>query len=118
MERSSARALDLVGYERYNENFVLVVTSSCCIRWDSTGYQGRSPWLVRARGRHAAMIPCLHRCGYRSWHGNGISSAQCLNLAEKVLALYMLEAKRRLLSGSRFDKSREHEHAVIVVADD
>ena len=30
----------------------------------------------------------------------------------------MLEAKRRLLSGSRFDKSREHEHAVIVVTDD
>src|SRR5580692_11255754 len=29
-----------------NENFVLVVTSSCCIRWNSTGYQGRSPWLV------------------------------------------------------------------------
>jgi hypothetical protein len=36
----------LVVYARYNENFVLVVTSGCCIRWDSTGYQGRSPWLV------------------------------------------------------------------------
>jgi hypothetical protein len=37
---------DSVDYARYNENFVLVVTSSCCIRWNSTGYQGRSPWLV------------------------------------------------------------------------
>jgi hypothetical protein len=36
----------LVVYARYNENFVLVVTSGCCIRWDSTGYQGGSPWLV------------------------------------------------------------------------
>jgi hypothetical protein len=41
----------LVVYARYNENFVLVVTSGCCIRWDSTGYQGRSPWLVRLGGQ-------------------------------------------------------------------
>jgi hypothetical protein len=39
---------ELVDYARYNENFVLVVTSSCCIRCNSTGYQGRSPWLVRS----------------------------------------------------------------------
>jgi hypothetical protein len=42
----TVRGPDLVDYARYNENFVLVVTSSCCIRWNSTGYQGRSPWLV------------------------------------------------------------------------
>ena len=41
----------LVVYARYNENFVLVVTSGCCIRWDSTGYQGLSPWLVSADRR-------------------------------------------------------------------
>jgi len=35
--------------QRYNENFVFVVTSSCCIRWNSAGYQGRSPWLVSSR---------------------------------------------------------------------
>ena len=40
----------LVDYARYNENFVLVVTSSCCIRWDSMGYQGPSPWLVSRAG--------------------------------------------------------------------
>src|ERR1700723_1990053 len=116
--RTGDAALDLVDYARYNENFVLVVTSSCCIRWDSTGYQGRSPWLVRARGGHAAMTLCLHQCGYRSWHGNGISAARCINLAEKVLVLYMVEAKRGLLSGIRFDKRRGHDYAVIVVADD
>jgi hypothetical protein len=42
--------LELVDYARYNENFVLVVTSSFCIRWNSAGYQGRSPWLVRSLG--------------------------------------------------------------------
>ena len=41
----------LIDYARYNENFVLVVTSSCCIRWDSMGYQGPSPWLVSAARR-------------------------------------------------------------------
>src|ERR1700735_910433 len=40
------KTITLVDYARYNENFVLVVTSSCCIRWDSMGYQGPSPWLV------------------------------------------------------------------------
>jgi len=64
------------------------------------------------------MIPYLYQCGYRSWYGNGINTARCLNLAEKVLVLYMLEAKRGRLSGSRFEKSRGHEHALIVVADD
>ena len=81
-------ALDLVDYARSNENFVLVVTSNCCIRWNSTGYQGEAPfWLVRARGRYAAMIPYLHQCGYRSGHGNGINAARGFNLAEKVLVL-------------------------------
>src|SRR5580692_6220138 len=74
--------------------------------------------LVRSRGRHAAMIPYFHQCGYRSWYGNGINTARCLHLAEKVLALYMLEAKRGLRSRIRFDESREHERALLVVADD
>jgi hypothetical protein len=47
--RTRAEVQQLVVYARYNENFVLVVTSGCCIRWDSTGYQGRSPWLVSLR---------------------------------------------------------------------
>src|SRR3984957_15818480 len=49
--RTGDAALDLVDYARYNENFVLVVTSSCCIRWDSMGYQGPSPWLVSVEGQ-------------------------------------------------------------------
>jgi hypothetical protein len=40
--RQSARSSAM----RWRENFVLIVTSSCCIRWDSTGYQGRTRWLV------------------------------------------------------------------------
>jgi hypothetical protein len=32
----------LVDYARHNENFVLVVTSSCCIRWDSTDIKGEA----------------------------------------------------------------------------
>jgi hypothetical protein len=45
-ENGAAPSESLIDYARYNENFVLVATSSCCIRWNSTGYQGRSPWLV------------------------------------------------------------------------
>ena len=48
--RTRAEVQQLVVYARYNENFVLVVTSGCCIRWDSTGYQGRSPWRVSVSG--------------------------------------------------------------------
>jgi hypothetical protein len=32
----------LVDYAGYNENFVLVVTSSCCIRWNSTDIKGEA----------------------------------------------------------------------------
>jgi hypothetical protein len=54
-------ALSLVDYAGYNENFVLVVTSSCCIRWNSTGYQGRSPWLVRSEAKDLCFCDVILR---------------------------------------------------------
>jgi hypothetical protein len=42
MMECAALSSYLVDYARYNENFVLVVTSSCCIRWNSTGIKGEA----------------------------------------------------------------------------
>ena len=67
----------LVDYARYNEHFVLLVTSSCCIRWDSMGYQGPSPWLVRVQvSRDARLGRAVHRlapnrrCNFQAAHAN------------------------------------------------
>ena len=69
----------------------------------------------------------LHLChlGHRSWCPEGIDTPKSLNLAEKVLVPYMLEAKPCLNGGTSIDlrsvpidKHRNHKHAVVVAAAD
>ncbi len=48
--------------------------------------------LVRARGRHGAVILHLGHPGHRSWYPDSINACQCLNRAEKIPVPYMLEA--------------------------
>jgi len=80
--------------------------------------------LVSARGRRGAVIFHLGHLGHRSWCPDGIDAPQGLNLAEKVLVAYMLEAKLCVVSRNPIDrrraaieKHRYHKHAVVTVAD-
>jgi hypothetical protein len=80
--------------------------------------------LVSARGRPGAVIFHLGHLGHRSLCPEGIDAPRDFNLAEKVLAPYMLEAKLCVVSRSSIDRqrvsierNREQKHAVVVAAD-
>jgi hypothetical protein len=64
------------------------------------------------------LIFHLRYLGHRSWRPDGINAYQGLNLTEKVLVPYMLEAKLCVVSRNSIAKHREQKRAVVEAADD
>jgi hypothetical protein len=72
--------------------------------------------LISARGGQGTLILHLSYPDHRARYPEGIDAVLCFNLAEKVLASYMLKAKRWLPTGRFIKDQRQHIRFLFVIA--